>query len=265
MGEALAALDIADRDARASRLFVVAAQLALHGDEVAVAEARIFLAQAWDDGSPYAAFELAMLFLAGRGGPVDTAEGLRWLERAAATLPVAAVTLGGALLLDPETAAEGVGWLRRAAAAGEAGAFWLLGAAQLRGLGGRADPAGGRMLIKAAAEQGIAEAQLELAQLYAAGIGGARDEAAAVRWERVAAESGNAVACLRVAQREAARPGGVALAIPWFERAAAAGSPEAAADLAALYLKGEDVPYEPDVAERWMSRARELGWSFEIR
>jgi hypothetical protein len=265
MAEAHATLDVSDRDVRAARLFVVAARLVATGDLVAAAEARSLLARAWDDGSPHAAFELAMLFLAGRGGDVDTAEGLRWLERAAALLPVAAVTLGGALLLDAESASQGIAWLRRAAAAGEAGAFWLLGAAQLRGIGGPVDAVGGRLMIKAAAEQGVAEAQLELAQLYASGTGGARDEAAAARWERAAAAGGSAMACLRVAEREAARPGNLALAIPWFERAAEAGSAEAAARLAHLYLRGDELSYDPAEAQRWMARAATLGWRFESR
>ena len=115
----------------------------------------------------------------------------------------------------------------------------------------------------AAAEAGVADAQLELARLYAHGVGGARDEAAAARWERAAAEAGSADGCLRVAERRGGAAGGVALAIPWFERAAEAGSAAAAARLAHLYLMGAEVPYDPVAAERWMARARALGWNWE--
>ena len=259
----MAALDVADRDVRAARLFVIAGKLQATGDEAATAEARALLAKAAHDGSAIAAFDLAMLLLAGRGGDVDTADGLAWLGRAAAELPAAAVVLGGMLLFDGESAADGVAWLRQAAAAGEAAAFWLLGAAHLRGLGVAVDAHKARVLCAAAAEAGVVEAQLELAKMYQGGVGGARDDAAAARWERAAAEAGSAEACVRVAERAAARGGGLPLAIPWLERAAEAGSAEAAARLANIYLMGRDVPYDATVAERWMARAKELGWSWE--
>jgi uncharacterized protein len=263
LAEAMAALGLGDRDARAARLFVVAGKLQATGDEVATAEARVLLAKAADDGSAVAAFDLAMLLLAGRGGEVDTGDGLQWLGRAAAELPAAAVVLGGMLLFDAERATDGIEWLRRAAAAGEAPAFWLLGAAHLRGLGVAADAHKARVLCAAAAEAGVVEAQLELARMYHGGIGGARDDAAAARWERAAAEAGSAEACLRVAERAASRGGGLPLAIPWLERAADAGSSEAAARLATIYLVGRQVPYDAAAAERWMARAKELGWRWE--
>jgi len=263
LAEARDALEIADRDARAARLFVVAGKLHATGDEAATTEARALLAKAAHDGSALGAFDLAMLLLGGRGGDVDTSEGLTWLRRAATELPAAAVVLGGMLLFDAESATEGVEWLRRAAAAGEAPAFWLLGAAHLRGLGVAVDAHKARVLCAAAAEAGVVEAQLELARLYHGGVGGARDEAAAARWERAAAEAGSAEACLRVAERAASRGGGLPLAIPWLERAADAGSAEAAARLANIYLMGREVPYDAVVAERWMARAKELGWRWE--
>ena len=256
-------LDLADRELRAARLFVVAGKLQATGDEAATAEARALLAKAARDGSALAAFDLAMLLLAGRGGDVDTAGGLEWLARAAAELPAAATVLGGMLLFDDESAPQGIAWLRRAAAAGDAAAFWLLGAAHLRGLGVAADARQARLMLQQAATGGVAEAQLELAQLYVDGVGGARDEAAAARWERAAAEAGSAEGCLRVGERAAARPGGVALAIPWLERAADWGSARAAARLAHLYSMGDEVPSDALAAERWMARASELGWDWE--
>ena len=262
--EAEAALALDDRDERAARLFVVAAKLQASGDEAAAEKARALLEHAAGDGSALAAFDLAMLLLSGRGGAVDTTGGMRWLARAATELPSAAVTLGGMLLFDPASAAEGIGWLRRAAAAGEATAFWLLGAAHLRGLGVAVDARQARLLIAAAADAGVVEAQLELATMFAGGVGGARDEASAARWELAAAAAGSAEACLRVAERSAARSGGLAQSIAWLERAAEAGSAEAAARLAHLYSMGRQVPRSEAAAERWTSRARELGWSKKI-
>jgi len=144
LAEASEVLDVADVDARAAKLFVLAGRLQATGDERATAEARVLLAKAARDGSALAAFDLAMLLLAGRGGDVDTAGGLEWLGRAAVELPAAATVLGGLLLFDPARAVDGVAWLRRAAAAGEPSAFWLLGVAPRRGLGVAADAAQAR-------------------------------------------------------------------------------------------------------------------------
>jgi TPR repeat protein len=260
LAEASDALDLADRDERAARLFVLAGRLQATGDERATAEARALLAKAARDGSALAAFDLAMLLLAGRGGDVDTAAGLAELGRAATELPSAAAVLGGMLLFDAERAPDGIAWLRQAAAHGEPSAFWLLGAAHLRGLGVAVDERQARMLVTAAAEAGVVEAQLELARLYVAGVGGARDEVAAARWERAAAEAGSADGCLRVAERAARKPGGAALAIPWLERAANAGSAEAAARLAHLYFMGREVTRDEAAALRWMELANALGW-----
>ena len=219
---------------------------------------RAALAAAADDGSATAAFELAMLLLG--GGDEDRAAALERLARSAGDVPAAATVLGGLLLFDPARAVDGVAWLRRAAAAGEASAFWLLGAAHLRGAGVAVDARQARVLMTQAAESGVVAAQLELAQLYVTGVGGARDEVAAARWERAAAEAGSADGCLRVAERAARRPGGTALAIPWLERAAGAGSAEAAARLAHLYSMGREVTRDMGLAERWMTLAKELGW-----
>ena len=113
----------------------------------------------------------------------------------------------------PRARAKGSTWLRRAAAAGEAPAFWLLGAAHLRGLGVAVDAAQARVLVAAAAEAGVVEAQLELARMFDGGVGGARDEAAAARWERRRRRRA-APRLLARGRARGGRPGGrIALAI----------------------------------------------------
>jgi uncharacterized protein len=262
--DAEAALSERDAEVRLAQLFVVGSELAGSDDAAAAGEGRGLLQLAADEGSPHAALAVALLMLGGRGGPVEREAGFAYLARAAeAGLSVAAMTLGGLLLLDGERAADGVEWLRRAAAAHEWTAFWLLGAAHLRGLGAAVDAPRARVLFQVAAEHGVADAQLELARLYADGIGGARSDDVAARWEQAAAEAGSAAACLRVAERLLARAGGVPLAIPWLLRAADSGSADAAARLARLHLEGGDVPYDAVEAERWMARAKELGWDWD--
>jgi TPR repeat protein len=258
------ALALAEGAERGARLFVVATRLAAIGGDEALGEARRLLEQAAADGSAHAALELGLMLTTGRGGPVETARGMAWIVSAAeADLASAKVLLGGSLLTHPTRAAEGIAWLRRAAAAQEWTAFWLLGMAHLGGFGVARDPAQARLLLQTAAHGGVAEAQLELARLFAAGVGGVRDAAVAMRWERSAAEAGHPAACMRVAERALAQPGGVALALPWLERAADGGIAAAAARLAELYLAGHELPYDPHAAERWMARAKELGWRWD--
>lgn len=262
--DAEAALSERDPDVRLARLFVVGSELAGSDDATAAGEGRGLLQLAADAGSPHAALSVALLMLAGRGGPVERDAGFAYLARAAdAGLSMAAMTLGGLLLLDGERAADGVEWLRRAAAQQEWSAFWLLGVAHLRGLGIAADAARARVLVQVAAEHGILDAQLELARLYAEGIGGARSDEVAARWERAAADAGSAEGCLRVAGRLLAHAGAVPWAIPWLQRAAEAGSAPAAARLARLYLEAGEVPYDAVEAERWMARAKALGWDWD--
>jgi len=264
MAEAIEALALDDRDLRAARLFVLAGRLQATGDEHAIAEARALLVRAARDGNALAAFDLAMQLMSGRGGDVDVAAGLEWLGRAAVELPAAAAVLGGMLLFDAESAPDGIAWLRQAAAAGEASAFWLLGAAHLRGLGVAVDERQARVLLTQAAEAGVVDAQLELARLYVTGAGGARDEAAAARWEREAAEAGSPEGCLRVADRLAARAGGASQAMAWLERAANAGSAKAAERLADIYFMGREVARDEGLAERWKRRAEELAESSKL-
>lgn len=257
--DAAAALALSAGEARAARLFVAATRLAARGGADDLTLARRLLAQAADDGSPYAAVELALMELGGRGGPADPAAALARLAVAAeAGLPAAQLLLGGALLVDGVRAADGVAWLRRAAAAGEWSASWLLGTAYLRGLGVAREPAQARVMMQLAAQQGVVEAQLELATLYAGGVGGRRDDAAAARWELAAAEAGHPLGCLRVGERALAQPGGVARAIPWLERAAAGGSAAAAERLARLYSDGAELPPDAARAAEWRARAAAL-------
>jgi TPR repeat protein len=261
---AAAALDERDPDVRLARLVVVGIELAGSDDDGAASDGRRLLVRAADDGSPHAAALVALMLLAGRGGPADPAAGLAYLRRAAdGGVTTAGLMLGGLLLADDARAAEGVEALRAAAAAGEWSAFWLLGVAHLAGRGVATDGARARALMQVAADHGVVEAHLELARLHELGIGGARSADVAARHERAAAEAGSAEGCLRVAERLMVEPGRVPFAVPWLARAADGGSAVAAARLARLYLAGVDLPYDAAEAERWMARAKALGWDWE--
>ena len=195
------------------------------GDEAATAEARALLATAARDGSAMAAFDLAMLLFAGRGGPVDTAAGLVVARaRGARARRRRRRCSAGCCSSTPRArpkASPGCGARRRRA---RRSAFWLLGAAHLRGLGVAVDAHQARLLFAAAAEAGVVEAQLELARLYRQ-----RHRRRARRRRR--RRAGSARRRRRAAPRAACvwpsarRRGGaaIALAIPWLERAARSG------------------------------------------
>jgi TPR repeat protein len=94
---------------------------------------------------------------------------------------------------DPARAAR---WYARAAASGDAEAEYRYGMFEMRGVAGARDRKAGARLVRAAAEQGFARAQLELGRMYAEGedyaFGGlaSADPAEAARWFRKAAEQG---------------------------------------------------------------------------
>ena len=100
----------------------------------------------------------------------------------------------------------------------------------LKGEEDERDPAEGARLVRAAAEQGLAEAQLELASLYRHGVGVAADPAEAAKWLRQAAEQG---------------------------------LPMAMARLGGMYFQGFGVAEDPIEAYAWFSLAesRGLDWA----
>jgi len=87
-------------------------------------------------------------------------------------------------------------WYARAAASGDAESEYRYGMFQMRGVAGKRDRTGGAKLVRAAADQGFARAQLEVGRMYAEGEDYAfgalvtQDSAEAARWFRLAAAQG---------------------------------------------------------------------------
>src|SRR5256885_17269166 len=113
---------MADVDARAARLFVVATKMAAAGE---VGEARALLQRAAEDGSPYAALELGIMMAAGMGGSADPEGGIAWVVRAAeAGVAAAAGVVGGGGAGDPGgRGGGGPGGGRRGGGGGGGGIF----------------------------------------------------------------------------------------------------------------------------------------------
>ena len=151
---------------------------------------------------------------------------------------------------------------------------------------------------KAAAEQGLPEAQFDLGVLYAQGLGTRRDLTAAGQWYRKAAEQGNAEAQFALGQM-CARGWGVPRdtadamrwfqmantpdaegpstdwaviegygvqqdyrqAAYWYQQAAQKGHPEAQYSLSLLLASGKGVDRDDEQAVRWMRAAAGRGYA----
>ena len=253
---------LVDTDERAARLFVVASQLATSDDARQVAEGRAVLEEAALAGSSHAALELGLMLAAGRrrggcggGCRVDDARRSRgWRRRRCCSAGRSSPSSRAR-----RTGSPGCARRRRRRSGMRSGcSAW----AYLRGLGVARDAAQARVMLQAAAQHEVVEAQVELAALFADGIGGARDEAAAAAWNKRAAES--------VAIRSAA---GASPSGRWRSRAAwrarCRGSSAPPAPAAVRRRRawrgcmptGATYPADADAAARWRARAVELGYS----
>lgn len=107
---------------------------------------------------------------------------------------LAQATLGGALLAGRGIAkdeAKGIEWIMASVAQREPMGIYLLGYAQLVGVGVPKDPNGGAARLRDAAGMGFVPAQNLLAQLLYRGEVVNRDDAEAVKWAQASADSGN--------------------------------------------------------------------------
>ncbi|QUD89224.1 tetratricopeptide repeat protein [Phenylobacterium montanum] len=120
--------------------------------------------------------------------------------------------------------------------------------------------------VRAAAEWGLAEAQLRYGRMLLEGQGVTRDPAQALAWFELAAEGGegeiqaearNMVG--RCRENGWGAPADPAIAAEWYRLAAEAGSAWAQYNLGHLLLDGLGVPRDPKAALTWYRRAAEQG------
>jgi localization factor PodJL len=157
------------------------------------------LRQALAASEPAAEYELGLRYLDGRGMPQNSAEAVRWLQRASD--------------------------------AGFAPAQFRLAGLNEKGDGVRKDAQAARRLYIAAANKGHGKAMHNLAVLYAEGIDGKPDYKAASEWFRKASNYGVADSQYNLAilfARGIGVQANLAESYRWFSLAAAAGDGEAA-------------------------------------
>lgn len=152
-------------------------------------------------------------------------------------------------------------WLRRAAEGGHLQAQTDLAGIYLSGgRDGKVKPDYTEAFkwFTAAAAQGSKEAHLFLGMLCMDGNGTAKDEIAAVAHWRVAAEADIAEAQFRLGRVLARRPDSSKEGIELLRRAVREGQrggvPQAATALGAIYMKGINVPADPQEAAEWYER-----------
>ncbi len=250
-------------------------------------------------GDPTALRLLAFAYQEGRGVPLDHAAAIEWHRKAAKQGEAASQAALGRYFITgmggtKKQPYRGLYWLRRAAQAGNPDGQALLGVSYLHGIGRkllRANPEKAEKWLKAASDQGVAQAEYDLATfyygredyvqtlawlekaaaqdhpqahtllstLYQEGYGVAVDEAESVRLLRRAAVLGDPVAqtYLGVALREGSRMKSNAReSFEWFEKAAAQGYTDGLVNLGIAYVKGTGVSRDVVNGVAWLEIGR---------
>ncbi|ASK26460.1 hypothetical protein BG910_00715 [Neisseria chenwenguii] len=156
---------------------------------------------------------------------------------------------------------EALAWAEKAAAQGHPQAFYFLAHHYQYA----AQPAlqKARELYHQAAERGLTAAHWQLGLQYRYGQGVAQDAQRAAFHLKAAAENGLPQA--QTALAEILLPNDAEQALHWFQTASDAGSSDADAALAEIYLLGKHVPRDAEKARLLAERAAESGHSDGLR
>jgi TPR repeat protein len=161
-----------------------------------------------NDGDAAAQYNLALMYMTGRGVQQDYAAAAIWLRKAAEQGYAFAQSNLGTLYRDgrgvPENDAEAVVWFRKAAHQGDPVAQFLFGGQYVTGQGVARDYAEALLWFQKAAEQGHPDARFYLGVMYAKGDGVPQDYVRAHMWFSLSAAQGNqrAVKTLEMAERK---------------------------------------------------------------
>ena len=160
-----------------------------------------------NDGNATAQFNLAVMYLTGRGVQQDYSAAALWFRKAAEQGYARAQSNLGTLYRDgqgvAQNDAEAVTWFRKAADQGDAVAEFLLGNQYAFGKGVPQDYSEAMIWFRKAAEQGHPRAMHDLGVIYAKGLGVPQDFVRAHMWFSLSAAKGEqiAVKTLEMAER----------------------------------------------------------------
>ena len=217
-------------------------------------------------GSQIAQYELAMMYLYGKGVKRNLSSAFEWAQRAAVQgYATAQYSLGRmyyyglGVFMNLSLARK---WHQRAAEQGLATAQYSLGEMYYYGQGGGLNLSSARKWHQRAAEQGLATAQYSLGRMYDKGEGVEQNPSLAWKWYRRAMEQGHAEAQHHLGMMYYTGEGvekNLSLAWKWYRRAAELGFPQAQYDLGMMYYTGEGVEKNLSLAFEWYRRAAEQG------
>jgi localization factor PodJL len=156
-----------------------------------------------NSGDAKAALALGLKYANGDGVPVNDAEAMRWLQKAAeAGEPLAQYRLGAFFEkgrgVEPDQD-RAVRWYGEAAKHGNRKAMHALGVANANGTGVKKNFPEAVRWFKTAAELGLTDSQFNLAVLYERGLGVPTSLPEAYKWYAIAAASGDSESKTRVA------------------------------------------------------------------
>lgn len=152
-------------------------------------------------------------------------------------------------------------WWEKAAAQGQRIAQYNLGVLYDEGRGVSQDYHLAAQWYRKAAQQGFISAQYNLGNLYRDGKGVPQNAYIARDWQEKAAAQGDRDAMYALGSLYQQGALGIsgngqhALAFYWLEQAAMRGHPQAQAELAGLYARGEGVARDPAIAAKWQRAA----------
>ena len=180
--------------------------------------------------------------------------------------PCAIISLlfGATLLIAAESNVPATADSQPESSVNDAAAQYQLARAYLRGEGVPKDPQKAFELMKAAAEQGHAEAIGGLGYFYSVGVAVAKDEKQAIEWFRKGAEKGSAKAQLNLGNLLLKGQGDTAAdpetrrkeALQWIQKAADQNLPEAASTFGSmLYFGDHGIEKNHDLTAKYLKIA----------
>lgn len=245
----------------------VNALLGLYGEREDRAQAEALTMKAAEAGSVDSQYTVAKFILDGDTSlGNDTADAVRWLERATSGKNAEAMIKLADLLRDgdrvPGDDRRAVALYEQAAALGAANARSNLGWMYANGRGVDADPARAAALYREAADGGDVWAMRVLGLAYRDGKGVPVDYALAREWLARAVEKTDAPAMRFLGWMHAEGRGGPidqSTAFEWFDRAAQAGDADAQNTLGWYLLNGIGTQRDKAEAVAWFELAAEQG------
>jgi TPR repeat protein len=217
-------------------------------------------------GNVEAAAELGDFYADGEGGATNSAEAIKWWQKAAdqgdarSQFNLAWWMEEGSKI--PKDLVGGAKWYRKLAESGMVYAQVKLGYFYLHGRGVGKDVATAIQWYRKAALQADIDAQVALGYIYFKGEGVPKDAVEAAKWYRMAAELGSKIGEFHLGYMYhdgIGVPKDFEQALFWLRKAAQKGIAEAQYDLGVMFQEGQGVERNLNEAAIWFAKAANQG------